>query len=58
MMQSEKHLNLAVLLYLFSLMILAIANMIDNFSIIDVVYLIVLICGVFRIIFAIREERK
>ena len=57
-MQSEKHLNAAVLLYLFSLLILVVFNMIDEISIIDVGYLVVLLCCVLKFFLIMREERK
>ena len=58
MMQSEKRLNSAVLLYIFSLIILVFINILKSVSIIDVVYLLVLICSILKIMIIMHKNRK
>ena len=57
-MQKEKHSNLAIILYFFSLLIVPIVKMIEDFSYIDVVYFVVLIWGIVKVIFITLEERR
>ena len=56
-MQSEKRLDNAVLLYLFILMILAIANMIREINLVDVLYLLAIVCAGLKC-FLIMHKRK
>lgn len=57
-MQSEKHLNNAVFIYLFILILIVVINMVKNISILDVVYLVALICSVFKYYLILQEDRK
>ena len=57
-MQSEKHLDNAVLIYLFLLIILVVVNMLDDVSIFDVIYLVALVCSVLKYFMIMRENRK
>lgn len=57
-MQSEKHLNNAVLLYFLLLIVVVILNIIKHINILDFVYLTALVCSVFKYLFVIREIRK
>ena len=56
-MQSEKHLDTAVLLYLFLLLIFVIVNMTQGINILDLIYLIVVLCCVLKY-FIIKNNRK
>lgn len=57
-MQSEKHLNNAVLLYFLLLIVVVVMNIIKHINILDFVYLVALICGAFKYVFVIHEIRK
>ena len=57
-MQSEKHLNNAVLLYFILLIVVVILNIIKHINILDFVYLVALVCSVFKYVFVIHEIRR
>ena len=57
-MQSDKHLDNAVLIYFITLIIVVIINMIKNIDFFDVVYLITLLCSVLKYFLIIFEDRK
>lgn len=57
-MQIEKHLNNAVLIYLFLLIGLVIKNMFDNACFMDVIYLVALICAILKYFIILNKIRK
>lgn len=57
-MQSEKHLDTAVLGYLLLLIILVVSNMIKNINMIDVIYFITLVCCVLKYFLVFLDNRK
>ena len=57
-MQSEKHLNTAVLVYLLLLLVLVIVNLINDGTILDVMYLVCVVCCVLKYFLIIKENRK
>jgi len=57
-MQKERYLNHMLLVYIMFLLIFAVINVISSVSILDVMYLIVVICCVFKYLFVIHEVRK
>lgn len=57
-MQSEKHINAAVLIYLLLLSILAIVNLVRKGNVLDVIYLVVIVCCVFKYFMIVHEDRK
>lgn len=57
-MQSDKHLDNAVLIYFIILIIVVIINMIKNIDFLDIVYLIALLCSVLKYLLIVCEDRK
>ena len=57
-MQSDKHLDNPVLLYLFLLILFVVINMFNDVDIFDVIYLVVLLCSVLKYFMVMRENRK
>ena len=57
-MQSDKHLDNAVLIYFLFLISFVIISMFDGFCLFDIIYLIVLLCAVFRYLIIMNECRK
>ena len=56
-MQSEKQLDNAVLLYLIILFLLVITNIFKSIGVVDLLYLLVVICSILKI-FMIIYKRK
>lgn len=57
-MQNEKHLDSAVLIYLFLLLGLVVINLIDKIDLFDLVYFVVVLCCVFKYFIIIYDNRK
>lgn len=57
-MQSEKHLDGAVLIYLFLLLGLVVINLIDRINLFDLIYFVVVLCCVFKYFIIIHNNRK
>ena len=57
-MNDEKHNSNAVLIYLLLLIMFVISNMIKEVTILDVIYLIALVCSVLKYFMVVRENRK
>jgi len=57
-MQSEKHLDGAVLIYFFLLLVIAIINFVSMINLFDLIYLVVVICCVFKYFIIIYDNRK
>lgn len=57
-METEKNPHNAVLIYFIVLIIIVISNMTVEIKLIDIVYLIVLICSVIKYFIVIAETRK
>ena len=57
-MQKEKHANVVVIVYFLSLLMIAVVNMIESFSYVDVVYAVIVFCSIIRVIFITIEERR
>ena len=57
-MQSEKSLNNAVLLYLSALICFTIINVFNDLCIVNIVYLIILICAILKCVMIINDNRK
>lgn len=47
-MQKEKNLNNAVLLYFIALVIMVVVNMLEEVELLDIIYLIALICAIIK----------
>ena len=57
-MEKEEHHERAVLVYLLALITFVILRMLTEVTILDVIYLITLICAVIRYFMIVREIRK
>ena len=57
-MQSDKHLSSAVFIYLSILMVIVIFKIIKDINILDIIYLVTLLCSVLKYIIVVRESRK
>ena len=57
-MQCEKHLDNAVLIYLFLLITFVVIKMLDDCCIFDIIYLITLVCAVIKCLMIMKECRK
>ena len=57
-MQGKGYLDNAVLIYLFLLICFVIVNMMGNFCVVDIIYLIALICAVLKYLMIMKECRK
>lgn len=57
-MQIEKHLDNAVLIYLFLLICLVIINMVNKACFMDVIYLVTLICAILKYFMITNRIRK
>ena len=57
-MQNEKHLDSAVLIYLFLLLSLVVINLISKINLFDLVYLVVVLCCVFKYFIIVYDNRK
>ena len=58
MMQSDRRLNSAVLIYLLVLIMVVIKKMIDSINMLDVVYLVALLSCILKFLIVVREDRK
>ena len=57
-MQNFKRLNNAVLIYLLGLICFVVINVFNNICVIDIVYLITLVCAIFKYFKIMIECRK
>ena len=57
-MQKGKHLDSAVLIYLFLLLGLVVINLISKINLFDLVYLVVVLCCVFKYFIIVHDDRK
>lgn len=57
-MDTEKHLDAAILIYLFILLLFVGINLINKVNIFDVMYLVVVVCCVLKYFIIIRNNRK
>ena len=57
-MQSDKHLDKAVFIYLLVLIMIVVLKMLGGINILDVIYLITLVCSVLKCIMIVRADRK
>ena len=57
-MQSDKHLDKAVFIYLLVLIMVVVLKMFGGINILDVIYLITLVCSVLKCIVIVRADRK
>ncbi len=57
-MQSDKHLNGAVFIYFLVLIMMVILNMLKGINMLDVIYLITLICCSLKCMIIVRADRK
>ena len=57
-MQSDRHLNLAVLIYLLILIMVVIVKMVDSINMLDVVYFVALLSCILKFFMIVREDRK
>ena len=57
-MQREKHLDTAVLVYLFVILTFITINIINSVSICDLVYLVVVVCCVLKYFIIVHDCRK
>ena len=57
-MQNEKHLDGAVLIYLFLLLSLVVINLISKINLFDLVYLAVVLSCVFKYFIIVYDNRK
>ncbi len=55
---TRKHGEVAVLIYLFLLLLFVIINLIDKINIFDLGYFIIVFCSVLKFLFVIRGKRK
>ena len=57
-MNEEKHHERAILIYFLLLIVFVISNMMKEVTILDVIYLIALVCSVLKYFMIVREMRK
>ena len=57
-MDTNKHGEVAVLIYLFLLLFFVVINLINKMSYFDLGYLIVVLCCVLKYLLIIRDKRK
>lgn len=57
-MDTEKHLDAAILIYLFILLLFVGINLINKVNIFDVMYLVVVVCCVLKYFIIICNNRK
>lgn len=55
---TKKHKDMAVLIYLFSLLLFVIMNLINNINFVDLGYLVVVLCCVLKLLIVIRNKGK
>lgn len=57
-MQSDKHLLNVIFIYLSILMAIVLFNMIHQISMLDIIYLITLLCSVLKYVMVVHGSRK
>ncbi len=57
-MQDKEHNNIAVLIYMLLLVVLVISNMLKEVDILDIIYLVALICCILKYFMIMHEDRK
>lgn len=57
-MQKEKHFDTAVLMYFGFLLFIVLINLISKVSFIDLVYLFVVVCCVFKYFIIVRDSKR
>ena len=57
-MEKEEHHERAILIYFLALIAFVISNMLKEVTILDVIYLIALVCAVIKYFMIVREIRK
>ena len=57
-MQEEKHTYRALIIYMFSLLLMVIGNLIEKIDLISVIYLMVVVCCIFKALLIIRSDGK
>lgn len=57
-MDTEKHGNIAVFLYLMSLLFVVVYKIIKDASYLDIIYLVVVVCCVLKFLIIMHDKRK
>lgn len=57
-MDTEKHGNIAVFIYLMSLLFVVVYKIIRDASYLDIIYLVVVVCCVLKFLIIIHDKRK
>ena len=57
-MDTEKHGNIAVFIYLISLLFIVVYKIIRDASYLDIIYLVVVVCCVLKFLIIMHDKRK